>query len=112
MGRWRRAGRAPRRLPTCAPGSSQPSGRDGRNSRGTVSFTSTQLAAHRACLALREEAGSVAAAVGDDQFVQALRRTLRAWQVGVRGGRLVPDEEFTQALRAALPRLEALEGLT
>jgi hypothetical protein len=77
-----------------------------------VSFTSKQLAAHRSCLTLREEAGSVAAAVRDDQFVRALRQTLRAWQVGVRGGRLVPDGEFAGALRAALPRLEALEGLT
>lgn len=76
-----------------------------------VSFTSRQLAAHRACLALREEAGSVAAAVHDDRFVYALRGTLLAWKVGVRAGKLVPESEFAAALRTALPRLQALEDL-
>lgn len=74
-----------------------------------VSFTSTQLAAHRACLALRRETGSLAAAVHDERFVRALREMLRAWKVGIRAGRLVPEEAFGAALRAALPRLEALE---
>jgi hypothetical protein len=76
-----------------------------------VSFTNTQLAAHRACLALREEAGSVAAAVHDDRFVQALRRVLVAWKVGIRVGRLVPEDDFAAALRTAVSRIEALEGL-
>src|ERR1700722_12634121 len=43
-----------------------------------VSFTRTQLTAHRACIALRREKGSVRAAVNDAQFVDSLRRTLRA----------------------------------
>lgn len=76
-----------------------------------VSFTSNQLAAHRACLALRREAGSVEAAVHDERFVRALRHTLRAWKVGVRAGRLVAEEDFAAALVAALPRLQALEDL-
>jgi hypothetical protein len=75
-----------------------------------VSFTSTQLAAHRACLDLRHEAGSVAAAVHDERFVRALRQTLRAWKVGIRAGRLVQEEDFAAALQAALPQLQALEG--
>jgi hypothetical protein len=77
-----------------------------------VPFTSEQLAAHRACIALRLQAGSVRAAVSDDRFVQALRQTLRAWGIGVRASRLVPDEDFTGALFNALPSLEALEPLT
>jgi hypothetical protein len=76
-----------------------------------VSFTSTQLAAHRACLSLRQEAGSVAAAACDERFARALRQTLLAWKVGVRAGRLVQEEDFGAALQAALPKLQALEGL-
>jgi hypothetical protein len=76
-----------------------------------VPFTSEQLAAHRACIALRQRAGSVRAAVSDDHFVHTLRRTLRAWGIGVRASRLVSDQGFTAALHAALPRLEALEPL-
>jgi hypothetical protein len=76
-----------------------------------VPFTSEQLAAHRACIALRLQAGSVRAAVSDERFVRALRRTLRAWGIGVRASRLVPDEDFTSALFNALPSLEALELL-
>jgi hypothetical protein len=68
------------------------------------------LAAHRACLDLRHEAGSVAAAVHDERFVRALRQTLRAWKVGIRAGRLVQEEAFAAALQAALPQLQALEG--
>jgi hypothetical protein len=74
-----------------------------------VPFTGEQLAAHRACIALRQRAGSVCAAVRDEQFVQALRRTLRAWGIGVRASRLVSDHDFTAALYAALPSLEDLE---
>jgi hypothetical protein len=74
-----------------------------------VPFTGEQLAAHRACIALRQRAGSVRAAVRDEQFVQALRRTLRAWRIGVRASRLVSDHDFNAALHAALPSLEALE---
>ena len=77
-----------------------------------VSFTSRQLAAHRACLALREQSGSVQAAVNDTQFVDALRRTLRAWRIGNRASKLVPQMQFTAALQSALPGLEGLEGLT
>lgn len=76
-----------------------------------VPFTGEQLAAHRECIGLRREAASVRAAVGDERFVQALQRTLRAWGIGVRASRLVPADDFAAALRAALPRLEDLEPL-
>lgn len=76
-----------------------------------VSFTSEQLAAHRACIALRRQAGSVRRAVRDEDFVRALLRTLRAWRIGVRASRLVPEQEFAAALEAGLPSLEGLERL-
>ncbi|HEV2258728.1 MAG TPA: hypothetical protein VGS06_36880 [Streptosporangiaceae bacterium] len=76
-----------------------------------VSFTSEQLAAHRACIALRKQAGSVRAAVNSAPFLQALLRMLRAWGIGVRASRLVPADQFGAALRAALPALEELEPL-
>jgi hypothetical protein len=77
-----------------------------------VPFTSEQLAAHRACIALRKQAGNVRAAVGDESFVRALHATLRAWGVGVRASRLLPKGDFAAALQAALPQLEELEPLT
>jgi hypothetical protein len=74
-----------------------------------VPFTGEQLAAHRECIRLRREAGSVRAAVDDERFEEALLRTLRAWGIGIRASRLVPARDFTAALHAALPRLEDLE---
>ena len=77
-----------------------------------VPFTGEQLAAHRECIRLRREASSVRAAVSDERFVLALLRTLRAWGIGVRASRLVPLDDFTTAMHAALSRLEDLEPLT
>jgi hypothetical protein len=77
-----------------------------------VSFTSEQLAAHRATVALRQQAGSVRAAIGSEQFLVSLRRTLLAWGIGRRASRLVPAGAFAAALHAALPGLEPLESLT
>jgi hypothetical protein len=74
-----------------------------------VSFTGEQLAAHRACIALRRRAGTVRVAVNNDQFVQELQRTLRAWRIGVRASRLASSDQFATALHTALPKLEALE---
>ncbi len=76
-----------------------------------VSFTTEQLTAHRACIALRRQAGTVRAAIDDTRFLEALRRTLRAWGIGVRASRLVSEEKFAAALSAALPTLEILEPL-
>jgi hypothetical protein len=77
-----------------------------------VPFTSEQLAAHRATVALRRQAGSVRTAVDSEQFLTSLRRTLLAWGIGRRASHLVPADSFAAALRAALPRLEPLESLT
>ncbi len=77
-----------------------------------VPFSGEQLAAHRECIRLRREADSVRAAVSDEQFMLALVRTLRAWGIGVRASRLVPLDDFTAAMHAALSQLEDLEPLT
>jgi hypothetical protein len=66
-----------------------------------VSFTGEQLAAHRATVALRQQAGSVRAAVGSEQFLVSLRWTLLAWGIGRRASRLVPADAFAGALQAA-----------
>jgi hypothetical protein len=76
-----------------------------------VPFSSEQLAAHRQCIALRQRAGSLAAAVGDPRFVASLRRTLIAWGIGGRASYLVPEPAFAQALAAVLPKLETLVPL-
>ncbi|MDQ2873642.1 MAG: hypothetical protein M3Y33_01980 [Actinomycetota bacterium] len=77
-----------------------------------VPFTGEQLTAHRATIALRHQAGSVRAAAEDERFVASLRQTLLAWGIGRRASRLVPEDQFAAALRAAVPRIEPLEALT
>jgi hypothetical protein len=64
-----------------------------------VSFTSEQLAAHQATVALRQQAVSVRAAVGSDEFLTSLRRTLLAWGIGRRASRLVPADAFAGRCR-------------
>jgi hypothetical protein len=76
-----------------------------------VPFSSEQLAAHRECLALRREAGSVRAAASNMRFIESLRRTLVAWGIGGRASYLVPPREFTAAIHTAVPTLEQLEPL-
>jgi hypothetical protein len=75
-------------------------------------FSGEQLTAHRATIALRRQAGSVRAAVENQQFITSLRQTLLAWGLGRRASRLMPDDKFAEALHAAVPRIEPLEPLT
>jgi hypothetical protein len=77
-----------------------------------VPFTGKRLAAHRETIALRREAGSVRAAIASEQYLVSLRRTLRAWGIGVRASKLVSETDFAAALQAVVPYLEPLEGLT
>lgn len=76
-----------------------------------VTLAPKQLDSHRTTIALRHRAGSVSAAVADPEFVVSLRRTLRAWRVGMRRSRLAGEPELADALRAALPAITALESL-
>jgi len=76
-----------------------------------VPFTSEQLTAHRKTITMRRQAGSLRAAVENEQFVRSLRRTLVAWGLDQRASRLVSQPDFMAALVAALPRVEAVEHL-
>lgn len=75
-------------------------------------FKTPQLAAHRATLAIRSEAGSVARTLRDDRFFIHLYETLRLWKIGVRRSRLVPLEVFTRAIRSHGKEIEALEHIS
>jgi hypothetical protein len=74
-------------------------------------FTGERLAAHRDCIALRQRAGTVRAAIDNEEYRASLRRTLYAWGIGRRASHLVSEDAFAAALHAALPSLEALESL-
>lgn len=73
-------------------------------------FNTRQMTLHRETMARRRALGSVLAAVHDDQFVASLRTTLKAWGIGVRGSKMVSEDAFAKALRAAVPRLTEVEG--
>jgi len=51
----------------------------------------------------------VGAALGDDDFLQRLYRTLELWGIGKRGSRLRPFRAFVTALRERAVELAALE---
>jgi hypothetical protein len=55
-------------------------------------FNKPQLAAHRATISLRLEAGTVARTLRNDRFFPQLYETLKLWKIGVRRSRLVPFE--------------------
>lgn len=77
-----------------------------------VPFTMEQLAAHRHTIALRTQAGPVADAIHNDDFLRSLHETLLAWGLGTRGSHLAPLSEFSAAIRAVAPGLEELESLS
>lgn len=54
-----------------------------------------QLECHVETIGRRHDLGSAATAVGDEQFLRALYKTLRAWGIGMRRSRLKPFEEFS-----------------
>jgi hypothetical protein len=72
-------------------------------------FSPEQLRVHRRTVALRQQAGSVRAAVDNGTFVESLYLTLRKWRIGQRQSKLVSLDDFKAALRAVLPRMEQLE---
>lgn len=72
-------------------------------------FSPEQLRVHRRTVTLRQQAGSVRAAVESSTFVESLYLTLRKWRIGQRQSKLVPLDDFKAALHAVLPRMEQLE---
>jgi hypothetical protein len=57
----------------------------------------------------RYELGSATKAIQDDQFLDALYRTLQAWGIGVRASKLRSSQQFAVALRAKGTEISALE---
>lgn len=61
-------------------------------------FNSEQLRLHVQTLTLRYELGSVNACLRNADFVESLYETLGAWGLMARGAKLLPFEEFREAL--------------
>jgi hypothetical protein len=74
--------------------------------------TSRDLLTHRETVDLLRHAGSIAAAIEDEQFVHSLRSTLSAWGIGRRRSVLAAGEELQAALRRACDRIEEFEDST
>jgi hypothetical protein len=69
-----------------------------------------QLRTHRKTIALRRELGTASAALADDQFLNSLAQTLKAWGIWSRGS--IPGEalEFRRQLRNHEGEIAMLEG--
>jgi hypothetical protein len=76
-----------------------------------VGFAPQQLRLHRQTIALRREANGVGEAIDNVDFLVSLRSTLKAWRLGMRRSRLLPQREFDEAIRSARAQVEALDGL-
>jgi hypothetical protein len=74
-------------------------------------FSPEQRAAHVETITRRREFGSASAALGDDDFLQMLYRTLQRWGIGLRGSNLYPFDQFATALRTRTAAITALDGL-
>ena len=72
---------------------------------------SGQYPKHRRTIDLRVGAGSVDAALADDQFLRSLYSTLEAWGIGTRASRLVPFARFMSELRRWSVAFIELDGL-
>jgi hypothetical protein len=77
-----------------------------------VPFSADQLRVHRATIALRGEAGSVAAAIEDDRFLSSLRSTLEMWGLGTRGSTLAALPDFIGSIRSIRAQIEVLDEWT
>ena len=55
--------------------------------------------------------GSAAAAIDDDRFLGLVRETLLAWGVGVRGQRLVSEDDFRRTFMDKRDEISGLDGL-
>jgi hypothetical protein len=64
---------------------------------------------HAETIQRRRELGSANKAIYDDQFLDALYRTLQAWGIGIRASKLKSFEAFVTALRARSSEIIALE---
>jgi hypothetical protein len=69
-----------------------------------------QLEYHAETIQRGRELGSASKAIYDDQFLDALYRTLQAWGIGIRASKLKSFNEFVAALRAKRSEIFALEN--
>lgn len=78
---------------------------------GHPPFNEEQLRYHQQTIEMRDQCGSVGAALEDDDFLRNLWNTLRSWGCNSRGARLQPLLEFRWRLRDCKSRIAQLEGL-
>jgi hypothetical protein len=69
-----------------------------------------QLRLHAETIRRRVALGSAKAALRDDDFLDLLHGTLRAWGIGIRGSHLLDRGEFKVALRRHRAAIERLDG--
>lgn len=71
-----------------------------------------QLELHLETIQMRRELGSACEAIKNDQFLASLYQTLNAWGIGRRSSRLLPFEDFVEAIRAKSRTIEDLDYLS
>jgi hypothetical protein len=71
-----------------------------------------QLEFHVETIGLRRTFGSSVTAVANDDFLESLYRTLKAWGIGGRASKLVPFPQFVEALQARGADIAAFDGMT
>jgi hypothetical protein len=70
-----------------------------------------QLRTHRKTIELRRQLRTVSAALADDQFLDSLAETLKAWGVGSHDAILANPHEFRRQLRNQAGEITALENI-
>lgn len=66
---------------------------------------------HVRTIEMRRAHGSAADAIAAPEFIDALRATLAAWGIGIRGSKLADRERFADELGKRAESLRALEGV-
>lgn len=70
-----------------------------------------QFEYHRDTIQRRLDLGSAKAALEDEDYLNSLYRTLRAWGIGSRGSKLKPFDSFVSALNEISLEICSLDGL-
>ncbi len=68
-----------------------------------------QLEYHQTTILMRKRLGSALKAIKNDDFLESLYKTLRAWGIGLRGAILVPYPEFKRAIQNKAKLISDLE---
>ena len=72
---------------------------------------SVHFSYHVEAIRTRRSLGSAAAAIDDERFLGLVRETLLAWGVGVRGQRLVSEDDFRRTFMDKRDEIASLDGL-